>query len=108
MKIIGKPDVSLADGLGRAAATGAVMGTVAGIGQAAVEFFYIRVTRGSVGDHTLDSDPMPDTVAEAVETTRLVARANLQVADTKFSRAMLFTVSTSSLAVDAGLEMGGY
>jgi hypothetical protein len=106
-KILGRSDVSLDDGLGRAAATGAVLGAVAGVGQTAVEFRYLKVTRGTINEEPLSSVPLRSP-GEATEATRLLPRAGVRIADTGVSRALLFTVSTTSLAVDAGLEAGGY
>jgi RHS repeat-associated protein len=43
-KILNKEGVSLGDGLGRAAITGAIMGAMAGVGQAAAEYRYLKLT----------------------------------------------------------------
>jgi RHS repeat-associated protein len=107
-ELVGKQDVSLDDGLGRAAATGAIMGAVAGIGQSLVELRYLRVTRGTLAEEPVSSVDLDNLGARATASTRLLPRANVRISDTTMSRAMLFTVSTSSLAVDASLEAAGY
>ena len=107
-KIIGKSNVSLDDGLGRAAATGAVMGAIAGIGQAAVEFKYLKVYAQGPSARNLRRAWSCAASPVQNETTRLLPAANVRVMDTPMSRALLYMVSTSSLAVDASLEAAGY
>jgi len=109
-EIIGKEDVRLDDGLGRAAVSGVIFGALAGLGQAAAEFRYLRVSKWNMADvELLDTRPVPMTTLPAsTEESALLANTVRTVAwtveNTLVSRAVLFGVSLTSMAGDAIVE----
>lgn len=94
-------DVSLDDGLGRAAATGAVGGAVAGLGQAGVEAYYLerRPLQQAIEMMPLYGAAGPAAAAPAV------GRAFPPIVN---NRAILFGIAYGSQTIDAVLEAKGY
>lgn len=115
--VIGDKDVGLEDGLGRAAATGAIFGAVAGVAQAAGEVSFLRRVAGP--NPAPEGTELQDMAAGPTEKTRLLnarprdygstwSRPQLVLQDTLRVRAVLFGISESSAVVDATLEAMGY
>lgn len=96
-------DVRLDDGLGRAAATGAVGGTVAGLGQAGVEAYYMerRLMPQAIELMPLQGGLQVGPAAAPV----FVGRAFPPIVN---NRLLLFGIAYGSQAIDAALEAKGY
>jgi hypothetical protein len=106
-EIIGR-DVDLGDGIGRAAATGAVFGVIAGVGQAAAEARYLNARFGEYATRPEELQPIGTRALGAARTDPTAFPAVAELPNTLKVRAVLFTVTTGSGIVDASLEGAGY
>lgn len=114
--VIGDKDVHLSDGLARSAATGAIFGAVAGVGQAAAEVSFLRRVGGQPDPEGIELQEMSSTPAEGTSLLQTRprdygstwSRERLVLPDTFRVRAVLFAVSEGSAVVDASLEAAGY
>jgi RHS repeat-associated protein len=108
--IVGEHDVSLGQGVERAAITGAIFGVVAGVGQAAGEARFLKTTYGW---EELESAPVPlRAMGSTTESMPLIEqdyiRPDTRLMNTLKSRFVLFGISEASLVADASLEAAGY
>jgi hypothetical protein len=114
-KGIVRRDVSLDEGVGRAAITGAIFGFLAGAGQAVAEASFLRPSSWSWGNkdtEVFNTEPreLSSFTGAVGENTPLLPPVvrSLTVDNTLKSRFVLFAISESSAIADASLEAAGY
>ncbi|MDR6941124.1 RHS repeat-associated core domain-containing protein [Mucilaginibacter pocheonensis] len=107
--IVGK-DVSLGDGVGRAAITGAIFGAVAGFAQASAEAKFLK-SRYVMDGENLSAEPLElKTIAANDPSASLLPKPYSTikyVENTIKTRAIMVTMNTASAITDASLEAAG-